>query len=63
MGAMREDKMTLDPYHHEHAGVEEVPWSRLSQWLPNLAEKICEERYLLFAPSRVPRARQGEMLT
>jgi uncharacterized protein len=40
---MREDKMTLDPYHHEHAGVEEVPWSRLSQWLPKLAEKICED--------------------
>ena len=32
--------MTLDPYHHEHIGVEEVPWSRLAQWLPSLARKI-----------------------
>jgi len=32
--------MTLDPYYHEHVGVEEVPWSRLAQWLPNLVQKI-----------------------
>src|ERR1700746_1673062 len=32
--------MTLDPYYHETTGVEEVPWSRLAQWLPNLAQKI-----------------------
>jgi uncharacterized protein len=32
--------MTLDPYHHEHTGVEEIPWSRLAQLLPKLAQKI-----------------------
>jgi hypoxanthine phosphoribosyltransferase len=32
--------MTLDPYHHEHTGVEEIPWSRLALLLPKLAQKI-----------------------
>ena len=37
---MTMSNITLDPYDHEHTGVEEVPWSRLAQWLPNLAQKI-----------------------
>ena len=32
--------MTLDPYHHEHTGVEEIRWSRLAHLLPKLAQKI-----------------------
>jgi len=32
--------MTLDPYHHEHIGVEEIPLSRLAHLLPKLAQKI-----------------------
>jgi len=39
-GIMTMSNMTLDPYYHEHVGVEEVPWSRLAQWLPNLVQKI-----------------------
>jgi hypoxanthine phosphoribosyltransferase len=34
---------TLDPYHHEHDGVEEVSWSRLAHWLPELAQKIAND--------------------
>jgi hypoxanthine phosphoribosyltransferase len=32
--------MTIDPYHHEHVDVEEIPWSRLGRILIELAEKI-----------------------
>ncbi len=30
----------LDPYHHPHDAVEEIPWSRLGGLLVDLAEKI-----------------------
>ena len=32
--------MQLDPYHHEHTIVEEIPWSRLGKLLIQLAIKI-----------------------
>ena len=35
--------MTLDPYHHEHAQVEEISWSRLGELLIRMAEKIAAD--------------------
>ena len=35
-----QQERALDPYHHEHRHVEEVPWSRLGDLLIDLAEKI-----------------------
>ena len=33
----------IDPYHHKHAGAEEISWSRLGDLLKALAEKIYRE--------------------
>lgn len=30
----------LDPYHHDHSGVEEIPWSRLGGMMTDLVDQI-----------------------